>query len=107
MISEHDKEEGVFTGLGAIHSLDEGRVQLAYPIIYQARKFDDDSWIVGIEEFALYGAGDSEQEAVMDLQSDIWNLLSLSETEGKPLGYRLAATERALQGRLAQSVREA
>ena len=92
--------EGGNPGVGAIHSLDQGRVQLVHPLLYSYQVLDDEV-VVGIEEFGIYGVGATEAEAVSELQEELWDLVEdLEQTPPEKLGPRLIGTLRALRGRI-------
>ena len=99
-------EEGS-PGLGAIHSLDQGHVQLAHPLLYSYQAVDDQV-VVGIEEFGVYGVGSTEGEAVVELQEELWNLVKeLERTPPEKLGAHLTKTLRTLMGRIRQDAMDA
>ncbi len=92
--------EGTGTGLGAIHSLDEGRVQLSHPLVYSYQVLDDEV-LVSIEELGIYGVGSTEYEAVREVQEEIWNLLQdLERTPPEKLGAQLTKSLRTLRARI-------
>ena len=87
-------------GFGAIHSLDQGRAQLAYPILYGYQLVEDEV-VAGITELGVWGVGSTEAEAVSELQEELWALLQdLEETPPEKLGSHLTATLRTLQARI-------
>ena len=93
-------EGGTKAGLGAIHSLGGGEVQLKYPLIYSYQEIDDQV-VVGIEEFGIYGLGSTEDQAVKDVQEELWHLVQdLERTPREQLGPHLKATLRAIQARI-------
>ena len=93
-------EEGSKAGLGAIHSLGGGEVQLKYPLIYSYQEIDDQV-VVGIEEFGVYGLGSTEDQAVKDVQEELWHLFQdLEQTPSEKLGPHLTTTLRAIQARI-------
>ncbi len=87
-------------GLGAIHSLDQGRVQLALPLVYGYQVMDDEV-LAGIEEFGIYGVGATEREAVEELQEELWSLFEdLNRFPQQELGPELIRTLRTLRARI-------
>ena len=87
-------------GIGAIHSLDDGNVQLSLPLIYSYQMLEDEV-IVGIEEFGIYGVGSTEYDAVGELQDEIWNLVQeLSRMPPEKLGKDLSRTLKTLSARI-------
>lgn len=97
---EQLSEGGNNSGLGAIHSLGEGEIQLKYPLIYSYQEIDDQV-VVGIEEFGVYGLGSTEDQAVKDVQEELWHLVQdLERTSCDQLGPNLKATLKAIQARI-------
>ncbi len=93
-------EEESRIGLGAVHSLDEGRVQLTHPLIYNYQALDDEV-VAGIEEMGVYGVGATESEAVRELQEELWNLVQeLERTPPEELGAHLKKTLKTLTARM-------
>lgn len=87
-------------GLGAIHSLDQGRVQLSHPLIYNYQVLDDEV-VAGIEEMGVYGVGATESEAVRELQEELWNLVQeLERTLPEELSAHLKKTLKTLTARM-------
>ncbi len=85
-------------GLGAIHTLNEGRVRLVQPVMYSTQEFEDEV-LVGVEEVGVYGVGVTEHEAVLELQEELWALhQELSQTPDSDLGPELQSEKRILQG---------
>ena len=100
-------EGGSRIGLGAIHSLSHGQVQLAHPLLYSYQVVDDQV-MVGIEEFGIYGVGSTEVEAVGELQEELWSLVQdLERTPPEKLGPHLTKTLRALKARIPQNAMDA
>ncbi len=58
-------------GVGAIHSLNDGEVQLKYPLFYGYQEFDDDV-LVSMGDLGVSGVGVTENEAVRELQQRLW-----------------------------------
>ena len=88
------------TGLCAIHSLNDGQIQLSSPIFASFERIDDEV-VASIEEFGVYGVGSTEGEALREIQEELWNLFeSLSEVSAERLGTDLANTLRALKARI-------
>ena len=86
-------------GLGAIHSLDDGRVQLSHPLVYGYEIIDDEV-VVSIEEIGIYSVGATEWEAVQEAQADVWTLFQdLERTPPDKLGKQLMSTLRTLKAR--------
>ena len=93
-------EEGPRVGLGAIHSLDRGRVQLMPPLVYGYQVVDDEV-VVSIEELGVYGTGLTEGEAVEEVQDELWSLFQdLDRLPPEELGAQLAKTLRVLKARI-------
>ena len=93
-------QEGDGSGIGAIHSLNQGHVVLDYPLIYSSR-FVDEEVMVSIEEFGVYGVGATESEAVQEVKSELWDLFQdLQQTPSEELGPHLATTLRVLRARI-------
>ena len=87
-------------GLGAIHSLDR-QVQLTHPLLYSSQMVDDEV-VVSIEELGVYGVGSTEEEAVREVQEELWSLFQdLDRTPSEKLGPHLVKTLRVLRARTA------
>ncbi len=100
-------EEESRIGLGAIHSLDQGRVQLSHPLIYNYQVLGDEV-VAGIEELRVYGVGATEFEAVRELQEELRSLVQdLDQTLPEKLGAHLLNTLETLKGRMKQSAVDA
>ena len=92
-------EEESRIGLGAIHSLDQGKLQLSQPLIYSYQVLGDEV-VAGIEELRVYGVGATEFEAVKELQEELWSLMQdLEQTPPDELGVHLQNTLATLMGR--------
>ena len=88
-------------GLGAIHSLDDGRVQLSHPLVYGYQVIDDEV-VVSIEEIGIYAVGATEWEAVREARAELWTLFQdLESALPEKLGSQLASTLRILKARIA------
>ena len=97
---EQIHDEGNRAGLGAIHSLDQGRVQLSHPLVYSYQVLDDEV-VVGVEEFGIYGVGATEYDAVGEVQEELWSLIQdLERTPPEKLGTHLTKTLRTLRARI-------
>ena len=93
-------EEAHQNGLGAIHSLDGGRVQLHSPLVYSMQVLDGEV-VVGIDELSAYGVGASEREAVAELQEELWTLFQeLDRIPPEEVGPPLTDTLRTLRARI-------
>ena len=100
-------EEESRIGLGAIHSLDQGRVQLIHPLIYNYQVLEDEV-VAGIEELRVYGVGATESEAVRELQEELWSLIQdLEQTQSEKLGTHLQNTLETLKWRMRRSAVDA
>ena len=87
-------------GLGAIHALNSGRVQLNPPIVYGFQVIGDEV-VVGVEELGIYGVGATEREALEEAQEELWELFQdLIQVPSEELGEHLAATLRTLSARI-------
>ena len=87
-------------GLGAIHSLDNGRVQLNPPLIYGYQVLEDEV-VVGVEELRVYGVGPTESQALEELQEELWDLFQeLDQLPPEELGEHLKTTLRILRARI-------
>ncbi len=87
-------------GLGAIHSLDDGRVQLSHPLVY-GYEIVDDEVVVSIEDIGIYGVGATEWEAVQEAQAELWSLFQdLERTPTDNLGTQLISALRTLKARI-------
>ena len=87
-------------GLGAIHSLNGGRVQLKYPFVYYLQALDGEV-VAGIDELSAYGVGASECDAVAELQEELWDMFEeLEKTPADELGSPLTETLRTLRARI-------
>ena len=95
------------TGLGAIHSLDQGRVQLSPPLIYGYQVVANEV-IVGIEELGAYGVGATEYQAVEEVQEELWSLFQdIEQMEPEKLGAHLTKTLMILKARIQRNVMDA
>ena len=94
-------------GLGAIHSLDEGRVQLTHPLIYRYEVLDDEV-LVGITELGVYGVGATEGEAVAEMRDELWSLAQdLERMPIETLGPHLRSAVRTLRARIQRNAVDA
>ena len=85
-------------GVGAIHTLNEGKVRLVQPVMYSSQDFGDEV-LVGIEEVGVYGVGVTEREAVLELQQELWALhQDLEKIPEQELGSELRSEKRILRG---------
>ena len=85
-------------GVGAIHTLNEGKVRLVQPVMYSSQDFGDEV-LVGIEEVGVYGVGVTEREAVLELQQELWALhQDLERIPEQELGPELRSEKRILRG---------
>ena len=85
-------------GVGAIHTLNEGKVRLVQPVMYSSQDFGDEV-LVGIEEVGVYGVGVTEREAVLELQEELWALhQDLEKIPEQNLGSELRSEKRILRG---------
>ena len=101
------QEREIRIGLGAIHSLGHGKVQLTHPLLYSSQTVDDEV-VVAIEELGVYGVGSTEEEAVREMQEELWNLFQdLDRTPSEKLGPHLARTLRVLRARTGQNAVDA
>ena len=97
---EQMQETAGDNGIGAIHSLDHGRVVLNQPLIYSSRVMDGEV-LVAIEEFGVYGSGDTEAEAMTDLTIELWRLFQdLADEPVEALGPKLVTAVRVLKQRI-------
>ena len=101
----HEGESRV--GLGAIHSLNQGRVQLNYPLVYGYQVVENEV-VVGIEDLGVYGVGATESQAVEEMQQELWSLFNdLEQREPEKLGARLTAILRTLRARIQRNAMDA
>ena len=100
-------EQAQLSGMGAIHSLDGGRVQLAPPLFYNLQMFDDEV-LAGIDELKVYGVGASEPDAVAKLQKELWELFKeLDQLPQDELGVQLVQTLRVIKSRIEHNALDA
>ena len=100
-------EQAAQNGVGAIHSLDNGRVQLAPPLFYNLQVFDDEV-LAGIDQLSAYGVGASEPDAVAELQKELWELFEeLDQLPQDELGVQLVQTLRVLKSRIKHNALDA
>ncbi len=100
-------EDGASKGIGAIHSLDEGKVHINPPLIYNVQELEDEI-VTGIEELGIYGVGATEFEAVGELQEELWSLVQdLEQTPSDEIGTHLKKTMRILRMRMQQNAMDA
>ncbi len=93
-------EQDPQNGLGAIHSLNGGRVQLKYPFVYYLQALDGEV-VAGIDKLSAYGVGASECDAVAELQEELWDMFEeLEKTPPGELGPPLTETLRTLRARI-------
>ena len=91
---------GARIGLAAIHSLDEGQVQLSSPI-FVGYEVVDDEVVASIDEFGVYGVGSTEREAFCEVQEELWVLFQdLDQAASAELGADLTKTLKALRARI-------
>ena len=96
---------GSGVGLGVIHSLDHGRVQLNPPLFYSYQIVDDEV-VVSIEELGIHGVGATEEEAVREAQEELWDLVQdLERIPVEKLGAHLTMTFRTLRARIQRNGR--
>ena len=86
--------EDVRVGIGAIHSLNDGAVQLRYPLIYGYQEFEDDV-LVSLGDLGITGAGITESEAVLEVQQQLWMIYQ--STRDHPPEQMGSAIVRVLQ----------
>ena len=87
-------------GIGAIHSLDQGRVQLNSPLFYRYQVIDDEV-VVSIEDLGIYGVGLTEGEAVGEVEEELWSIFQeLEQTPPEEIGTSLARILRTIQARI-------
>lgn len=87
-------------GIGAIHSLDQGRVQLNSPLFYRYQVIDDEV-VVSIEDLEVYGVGLTEKEAVREVEEELWSILQdLDQTPPEEIGTSLARILRTIRARI-------
>ena len=88
-------------GLGAIHSVDQGRVQLHPPLFYRYQVIDDDDVVVSIEDLGVYGVGSTEGEAVREVEEELWSIFQdLEQTPPEEIGVSLARILRTMKERI-------
>lgn len=88
------------TGLGTIHSVDQGRVQLHPPLFYRYQVIDDDV-VVSIEDLGVYGVGSTEGEAVREVEEELWSIFQdLEQTPPEEIGVSLARILRTMKERI-------
>ena len=93
-------EQAHQSGLGAIHSLDGGRVQLDSPFVYNMQVLDGEV-VAGIDELSVYGVGASEREAVAELQDELWAMFQeLDRVPLEEIGPPLTDTLSTLRARI-------
>ena len=98
---------GQYSGMGAIHSLNQGKAMLSPPLFYSCQNIDDEV-VVGIEELRIYGVGATESEALQEMKDDLWLLFQdLEQTPVEELGPHLVMTQRVLQSRVKQDAMDA
>lgn len=73
----------VRVGIGAIHSLNEGAVQLRHPLFYGYQEFEDEV-LASIGDLGISGVGVNEREAVQELQRRLWAVYE--DTHNLPAG---------------------
>ena len=100
-------KQGQQNGLGAIHSLDDGRVQLEFPLFYSLQVLGEEV-LVGIDELSAYGVGESECDAVAELQEELWGMFQeLEEAPAEELGPQLTQKHRTLKARILRNAVDA
>lgn len=88
------------TGLGVIHSVDQGRVQLNPPLFYRHQVIDDDV-VVSIEDLGVYGVGSTEGEAVREVEEELWSIFQdLEQTPPEEIGMSLSRILRTMKARI-------
>ena len=102
-----ENDLGSRVGLGVVHSLNRGRIQLNPPIFYSYQVVDDEV-VVSIEELGVYGVGATEEEAVREVQEELWSMAeSLERVPSEKLGTLLTATLRTLRSRIQHNAMDA
>ena len=102
----HEVVEGRI-GFAAIHSLDEGQVQLSSPIFVSYEAVDDEV-VASVDEFGVYGVGLTEREALGEVQEELWELFQdLDQAAPEELGADLAKTLNALRARIQRDAMDA
>ena len=87
-------------GIGAIHSLDQGRVQLNPPLFYRYQVIDDEV-VVSIEDLEVYGVGFTEGGAVREVEEELWSIFQeLEQTPPEEIGTSLARILRTIRTRI-------
>lgn len=87
-------------GIGAIHSLDQGRVQLNSPLFYRYQVIDDEV-VVSIEDLEVYGVGLTERDAVREVEEELWSIFQdLDQTPPEEIGTSLARILRTIRARI-------
>ena len=99
-VDELSEQVGGRVGIGAIHSLNEGKVSLDRPI-FVGYESSDGEVMASVEELRAYGVGRTRAAALKEVQDELWYLYQdLISTPTDQIGDGLQRTLRTLHSRI-------